>query len=137
MERREIGSGSSIVVVAEGVHLSGIAEADTGELDAFGHPRLDRRSVGETLGREIERRTGIETRVTVLGHVQRGGAPSLTDRVMATRYGVAAVELIEAGKYGRMVALQGGRIVDVALADVTGKNRNVDPEVYELASIFN
>jgi 6-phosphofructokinase 1 len=135
--RQKVGTGSSIVVVSEGVHLDDGLEGVAEPVDAFGHPRLDRRGTGERLGRAIEERTGIETRVTVLGHLQRGGSPSLFDRVLATRYGVAAVRAIEEGHFGVMVALQGNRIVEVPLRDIAGKNRNVDPTLYELAALFN
>ncbi|MBA2557051.1 MAG: 6-phosphofructokinase [Chloroflexi bacterium] len=138
LERQTFGTGSSIVVVAEGVAFGdGEAAEPAAEVDAFGHPRLDRRGVGESLGRELERRTGIETRVTVLGHLQRGGAPSLFDRIMATRYGVAAVEALEAGRIGVMVALQANRIVEVPLADVAGRNRKVEEAVYALAALLD
>lgn len=139
--RATIGTGSSIVVVAEGVILpeglgDGAGEGEQEALDAFGHPRLDRRGVGERLGREIEARTGIETRVTVLGHIQRGGSPSLFDRVLASRYGVAAVAAIEAGRYGVMVALRGDEIIEVPLSLVRGRNRQVDPYMLDLAALF-
>jgi ATP-dependent phosphofructokinase / diphosphate-dependent phosphofructokinase len=137
--RKTVGTGSSIVVVSEGVQLDDEASGPAlpEQVDAFGHPRLDRRGVGERLGRAIEERTGIETRVTVLGHLQRGGSPSLFDRVLATRYGVAAVEAIEAGRFGAMVALRGNAIVEVPLREIAGRNRNVDPALYELAALFN
>ena len=138
LERKNFGTGSSIVVVAEGVALD--AGRDGGppeEVDAFGHPRLDRRGVGEALGREIESRTKIESRVTVLGHLQRGGSPTLFDRILATRFGVAAVDAAEAGRFGVMVALRGNRIVEVPLAEVAGQNRKVDPDVYDLTGLFN
>ena len=121
-ERRRHGTGSSIVVVAEGAHLTDqVEEVPEGKLDAFGHPRLDLRSVGDALGRKIEEMTGIETRVTVLGHLQRGGSPSLFDRVLATRYGAAAVEALLAGRTGVMVALRGDKIVEVPLVEIAGR----------------
>jgi ATP-dependent phosphofructokinase / diphosphate-dependent phosphofructokinase len=137
LARQKVGTGSSIVVVAEGVQLNDGLEGLHEPVDAFGHPRLDRRGTGERLGRAIEERTGIETRVTVLGHLQRGGSPSLFDRVLATRYGVAAVKAIEAGRFGVMVALQGNEIVEVPLGEISGRNRSVDPALYELATLFN
>ena len=104
------------------------------ELDAFGHVRLG--GVGEQLGREIEERTGFETRVTVLGHVQRGGSPTARDRVLATRYGLKAADLVHEGKFGRMAALHGDSIVDVSLADATAELKTVPPEWYDVARAF-
>jgi 6-phosphofructokinase len=88
------------------------------------------------LGREIEERTGFETRVTVLGHVQRGGTPTPRDRVLATRFGLKAADLVHDGKFGRMASLQGDSIVDVALRDATAELKTVPPEWYEVAKAF-
>src|SRR6266542_3689789 len=96
--RHERGKDFSIVVVSEGYELEGLD--DRGELDEFGHVRLSQRGVGEALAREIESRTGFETRVTVLGHVQRGGSPTPRDRVLATRYGLKAADLVHEGRFG-------------------------------------
>jgi 6-phosphofructokinase 1 len=135
--RRAMGKDFSIIVVAEGAVVEDIEPADAdGVTDAFGHVRLDRRNIGELIGREIERRTGFETRVTVLGHVQRGGSPSLFDRVLATRYGVAAVDYVIDGRFGYMPALSGTRIVPVRIAEAVATNRKVDLELYELAQTF-
>src|SRR5919202_456852 len=116
--RHDRGKDFSIVVVSEGYELtfaSGERRAVAQEgTDEFGHVRLG--GVGEELAREIEQRTGYETRVTVLGHVQRGGSPTARDRILATRYGLKAAQLVEAKKFGRMAALRGAEIVDVALA---------------------
>ena len=95
-KRHARGKNFSIVVVSEGCELPGLADA--GETDQFGHVILSKRGVGETLGREIEERTGFETRVTVLGHVQRGGTPTPRDRVLATRFGLKAADLALAGR---------------------------------------
>ncbi len=140
------GRPASIVVVAEGVRLDGAGPALTdasgpgnGAVDQFGHPQLAERGVGEALSRRIEQRTGLETRVTVLGHLVRGGAPSLTDRLLATRYGVAAVERAYAGRWGVMVALgptSGSAVIDVPLDEVAGRTRPVDPRLMELARVF-
>src|SRR5205809_1664873 len=118
--RHERGKDFSIVVVSEGYKLtyeSGEQHEVTREeeLDQFGHVRLG--GVGELLAREIETRTGFETRVTVLGHVQRGGSPTARDRVLATRFGLAAADLVHAGRFGRMAALRGNEIVDIPLAE--------------------
>ncbi|HEY8883774.1 MAG TPA: ATP-dependent 6-phosphofructokinase, partial [Chloroflexota bacterium] len=135
--RREMGKDFSIIVVAEGAQIPDIGPAETdGGTDAFGHVRLDRRNIGELVGREIERRTGFETRVTVLGHLQRGGSPSLFDRVLATRYGVAAVDYILEGRFGYMPALRGTEIVPCKLSDAVRKSRTVDLSLFNLAQIF-
>ena len=132
--RHERGKDFSIVVVSEGYELDGTKDGD--DVDEFGHVRLSERGVGATLAREIERRTGFETRVTVLGHVQRGGTPTPRDRVLATRYGLKAADLVEEGKFGRMAALQGDEIVDVALADATAELKTVPREWWDVARAF-
>jgi 6-phosphofructokinase 1 len=103
-------------------------------VDEFGHVTLG--GVGYYLAREIERLTGMETRVVVLGHLQRGGSPTPFDRILATRFGVAAVDLVHQGKFDHMVALRGGEIVSVPLAEVIGKRKTVDPKLYEVATVF-
>ena len=140
-KRHSAGSDFSIVVVSEGYELtygSGEQRAvDTGgEEDAFGHKRLALGGVGDALASEIESRTGYETRVTVLGHVQRGGSPSARDRVLATRFGLKAAELVQTGKFGRMAALRGDEIVDVSLEEATRELKRVPPEWYAVASAF-
>lgn len=138
--RQAQGRPASIVVVAEGANLDGKALASEGAVDQFGHPQLAGRGVGDALSRRIEARTGLETRVTVLGHLVRGGAPSLTDRLLATRYGVAAVDRARQGRWGVMVALsprEGSAVIDVPLADVAGRTRGVDPRLMELARVFS
>src|SRR5919204_22293 len=132
--RHERGKDFSIVVVSEGYELEGLA--DRGDVDEYGHVRLSQRGVGEALAREIEARTGFETRVTVLGHVQRGGSPTPRDRVLASRYGLKAADLVHEGRFGRMAALQGDRVVDVSLADATAELKTVPPEWYEVARAF-
>jgi phosphofructokinase-like protein len=132
--RHERGKDFSIVVVSEGYELEGLRDAD--EVDQFGHVRLSERGVGAALAREIEARTSYETRVTVLGHVQRGGSPTPRDRVLATRYGLMAADLVEQGKFGRMAALHGDEIVDVPLKDATAKLKTVPQEWWEVARAF-
>jgi 6-phosphofructokinase 1 len=132
--RHEKGKDFSIVVVSEGYELEGIGEA--GDLDQFGHIRLSERGVGAELARQIEEQTGYETRVTVLGHVQRGGSPTPHDRVLATRYGLKAADLVLAQRWGRMAALRGDAIVDVALAEATAELKTVPPEWYDVAKAF-
>lgn len=136
-KRKSHGKDFSIIVVAEGVSLSEVPLALESEVDAFGHVRLDRRGVGDRIAKEIERRTGFETRVTVLGHVQRGGSPTVFDRVLATRLGVAAVERIQQKRYGQMVGLKANQIVEVPLDEaVKHSPRLVDLKLYELARLF-
>jgi 6-phosphofructokinase 1 len=132
--RHERGKDFSIVVVSEGYELEGMS--DTQEVDQFGHVSLSERGVGAALAREIEARTGYETRVTVLGHVQRGGSPTPRDRVLATRYGLKAADLVEAKKFGRMTALHGDEIVDVSLAEATAELKTVPTEWWAVAQAF-
>ena len=128
------GKNFSIVVVSEGCELPG-AE-DKGEVDQFGHKLLAMRGVGETIGVEIESRTGFETRVTVLGHVQRGGSPTARDRILATRFGLKAADLVEAGEFGQMAALRGDDIVAVSLAEATAELKTVPDAWYDVARPF-
>jgi phosphofructokinase-like protein len=138
--RHQRGKDFSIVVVSEGYELT----YDSGERrsvaqepspgDQFGHVWLG--GVGEVLGREIEERTGYETRVTVLGHVQRGGTPTPRDRVLATRYGLKAADLVQVGDFGKMAALQGDTITAVPLADAVAELKTVPPEWYDVAKAF-
>jgi ATP-dependent phosphofructokinase / diphosphate-dependent phosphofructokinase len=132
--RHQRGKDFSIVVVSEGYELDGVGDAD--DLDEFGHVRLSERGVGARLAQEIESRTGFETRVTVLGHVQRGGSPTPRDRVLATRYGLKAADLVHEGRFGRMAALHGDSIVDFALAEATAELKTVPDDWYEVARAF-
>jgi ATP-dependent phosphofructokinase / diphosphate-dependent phosphofructokinase len=126
----------SIVVVAEGAmpRESASLELVSEKLDAFGHVRLG--GIGVALEREIEARTGFETRTTILGHVQRGGSPSAYDRVLATRFGVAAMNAVAAGRFGQMVALRGTEIVELPLEEALREPKLLDPELYETAEVF-
>ena len=133
-KRHAHGKNFSIVVVSEGCELPGLADA--GERDQFGHVILAKRGVGDALGREIEQRTGFETRVTVLGHVQRGGSPTPRDRVLATRFGLKAADLALAGEFGQMAALRGDDVVAVPLAEATAELKRVPSEWYEVARAF-
>jgi 6-phosphofructokinase 1 len=127
----------SIIVVAEGATVDGLESASmAGDVDQFGHPRLATRGIGTRLAEAIEERMGVEARVTVLGHVQRGGTPSIFDRVLATRMGTTAVEHIHDGKTGVMMALQGNDIAPVPFADVLGHNRTVDRRFFRMARAF-
>jgi ATP-dependent phosphofructokinase / diphosphate-dependent phosphofructokinase len=135
-QRLESGKTFSLVVVAEGAKPRGDKTIIYGAgVDEFGHPRLG--GVGYYIGKEIESCIGIETRVVVLGHLQRGGSPTAFDRVLATRYGIAAIDAVREGKFGRMVALHGNQIVSVPLKDVIGKRKTVNLELYEIAKVFS
>jgi phosphofructokinase-like protein len=126
---------ASIVVVAEGaVPKEGTLEVRSGDVDQFGHAQLG--GIGALVAREIKSRTGFDTRVTILGHVQRGGTPTAFDRVLATRFGVAAIDAVHAGAFGQMVALNNGRIENVALSVAVGSLKLVDPQTYEVAKVF-
>jgi 6-phosphofructokinase 1 len=134
--RHARGKDFSIVVVAEGAKFAKAADITVSEkLDEFGHVRLG--GIGDQLGKMIEQRTGYETRVTVLGHIQRGGSPTAFDRVLGTRFGVKAVELVLAGQFGKMVSLQGNAIVAVPIEEATGKLKTVDRDLFELAKTFS
>ena len=135
-QRVKRGKMFSLVVVAEGAKPKGSDKIVYGSgSDEFGHPRLG--GVGYYIGKEIEKCTGIETRVVVLGHLQRGGSPIAFDRVLATRYGIEAIDLVHKGQYGKMVALNGNKIVSVPLKDVIGKRKTVDLDLYEIAKVFS
>ncbi len=138
-KRHARGKTFSIVVVSEGYELvfeSGEHRAVTQDetLDAFGHVRFG--GVGDAVAREIEERTGYETRVTVLGHVQRGGSPTARDRVLATRYGLKAADLVQEGKWGRMAALHGDEVLDVSLEEATAALKTVPDDWYDVARAF-
>ncbi|MGQ9684495.1 MAG: 6-phosphofructokinase [Anaerolineae bacterium] len=135
--RYAMGKRFSIIVVAEGADITDLnTNEELGETDAFGHVRLDRRGLAESIAREVERITGFETRAVVLGHLQRGGSPTTFDRVLATRLGVRAADMIKEGKFGYMAALQGNQIVDVPLSEAMSRMKTVDLSLYQLAEIF-
>jgi ATP-dependent phosphofructokinase / diphosphate-dependent phosphofructokinase len=126
---------SPIVVVAEGATpKEGTMSLATGDKDAFGHVRLG--GIGDRLAREIEDRTGKESRAVVLGHIQRGGTPTAFDRWLATRFGLHAIEAVHDGDYGTMMALRGTNIVRVPLIEGTGELKTVDPSLYAEAEVF-
>ncbi|MGQ0616849.1 MAG: 6-phosphofructokinase [Acidimicrobiia bacterium] len=129
------GRYASIVVVAEGATPTGGTFATTtGGVDAFGHARLG--GIGDALATEIESRTGHETRSIVLGHVQRGGTPTAFDRVLSTRFGIAAIDAVHDGAFGHMVALRCGEVVRVPLSEATGELKLVDPALHDVAKVF-
>ena len=134
--RKERGRYFSIIVVAEGAKPEGLEGYITrgAKRDEFGNVTLG--GIGWFLAEEIEKKTGMETRYVVLGHLQRGGTPTAFDRILATRYGVAAVDLIKAGRFGRMVALKGNRIVDIPLEEGVKEAKQVDMDLYSVAEVF-
>ena len=134
--RHARGHYASVVVIAEGAApKAGTLVYASGELDAFGHARLG--GIGNLLAAEIEKRTGFETRATILGHIQRGGTPTAFDRVLATRIGVAAIDCVHDGDFGQMVALQAGTIVRVPLSAAVAELKTVDPELlHGVAEVF-
>jgi 6-phosphofructokinase 1 len=135
VESRYQSHYAPIIVVAEGATPDGGQNATLHKgVDAFGHARLG--GIGEWLANEIETRTGKEARTTVLGHIQRGGTPTAFDRVLATRFGLHAVDAVNDGDWGKMVALRGTDIVRVPLADATTKLKTVRPELYAEAEVF-
>ncbi|HOI29968.1 MAG TPA: ATP-dependent 6-phosphofructokinase [Melioribacteraceae bacterium] len=141
-KRHASGKSFSIVVVSEGAKLQTEDEADKDgsfilssmKKDSFGHVRLG--GIGNVLADEIEKRTGYETRATILGHIQRGGSPTAYDRVLATRFGVFAAELVNKGDWGKMASLRGNEIIGVELAEATGKLKTVDMELMQVAETF-
>lgn len=138
--RHQRGKKFSIVVVAEGARFEestgqdGVLILSDSGRDSFGHVKLG--GIGKLLADAIEEKTGFETRYSVLGHIQRGGTPSAFDRVLATRFGVAAVDLVVERQFGRMVALVGNRIVSVDIADAVHELKTVDMGLYEIAKVF-
>ena len=136
VRRHSKGPFASIVVVAEGAKpkQGGLVVADA-RVDQFGHERLG--GIGSLIAAEIERRIGFEARVTILGHVQRGGTPTAFDRVLATRFGISAIDAVHDQAFGTMVALQAGRIVRIPLSEGVGHLKTVDPElIHGLAEVF-
>ncbi len=137
--RVQMGKLFSVVVVAEGTKIKSHADDEerlvtSGKLDEAGRPRLG--GIGQIVAEEIERRTGIETRVTVLGHIQRGGSPTAFDRVLASRYGVHACDMVARGEWGQMAALRGVDIVSVPLAEATRELKRVPQDFFEVAQVF-
>src|SRR5437879_6147525 len=134
--RHEKGRFASIVVVAEGATpKEGTLSVTSGGVDQFGHARLG--GIGNVLAEEIEKRTGFESRVTILGHIQRGGTPTAFDRVLATRFGIGALDAVHAGPFGHMVALRAAQIIRVPLAEAVTDLKLVDPELlHDVAGAF-
>ena len=133
-KRHQLGATASIVVVGEGCSVTGVPAGDASKVDEFGHPRLG--GIGDLLAKEIEKRVGIETRVVVLGHVIRGGAPSAGDRILATRLGIAAAEAVKNQEYGVLVCFRRNSLSKVPLSDVVGKMKNLDKETLTILKDF-
>jgi phosphofructokinase-like protein len=133
-KRAKNGHKFSLVVVAEGAKAKGTKVTKGGAVDAFGNPILG--GVGQLIAQQIEKRTGLETREVVLGHVVRGGAPSAYDRVLATRFGVAAADMVKQGNFGMMVALRGSKVIPVKIGGALAQ-KLVDDDLYSLANSFS
>lgn len=135
IRRHQRGRWASIVVVAEGAQpKEGTIELPEPEIDQYGHVRLG--GIGQVVATEIEARTGYDTRVTVLGHIQRGGTPSALDRVLCSWYGIAAIDAVHDGDWGSMVAFRGGEMARVRLADAVAELKPVSPALYDVARTF-
>jgi 6-phosphofructokinase 1 len=136
VRRHSRGHYASVIVVAEGAApKEGTLVTSSDDVDSFGHARLG--GIASLLAPEIEKRTGFETRATILGHIQRGGTPTAFDRVLCTRFGVAAIDAVHAGAFGQMVALQAGSIVRVPLTDAVAELKTVDPDLVAVAELFH
>jgi 6-phosphofructokinase 1 len=137
-KRHAKGKDFSIIVVAEGAKIvAGSGEEEIlkdQDLDSFGHVKLG--GIGQRLAKEIEKRTGFETRDVVLGHLQRGGSPTAFDRVLGTRLGVFAAELVNSGNFGKMAALQGTKMVAANLEEAVGTLKTVDMDLYDVSTTF-
>ena len=133
-KRIERGKYFSIIVVAEGAKFEGSEVLLEKKLDEFGHVRLG--GIGELLAKKIEESTKLETRVVVLGHIQRGGAASAFDRVLGTRFGEKAVQLVKKKEFGNMVALRGNEIISIPIEEAVSKLKTVDAKYYDMARTF-
>jgi ATP-dependent phosphofructokinase / diphosphate-dependent phosphofructokinase len=133
-KRHESGNKFSVVVVSEGAKFKEGMVLKEEKLDSFGHVRLG--GIGDTLAKQIEEKTGIETRVSVLGHIQRGGSPTAFDRVLGTRFGIKAVDLINEKKFGFMASLEGNKVIGVPLEKAVAALKLVDKDFYNIAREF-
>jgi len=132
--RRSRGKNFSVIVASEGCELPGVT--DEGEVDDFGHVRVENRAVGETVAQEVEKRTKMQTRATVLGYIQRGGSPTPRDRILGLRFGLEAADLVESGSWGRMSALHGDEVDSVPLTEATAELKLVTQSWYDTAKTF-
>src|SRR3989338_3717546 len=131
---RKKEAGYAVIIIAEGAKIKNEEILKDQEKDSFGHVKLG--GIGDRLAKALEAKTGFETRAMSLGHVQRGGSPTAFDRVLGTRYGLAAVDLCHQKKFGRMVSLQGNKITDVDVRDAVGTLRTIDKNLYEQTRVF-
>ncbi len=138
VKRHARGEQSSMIVVAEGARLKKGDKSNfilqESEKDEFGHVRLG--GIAYILAKIIEEKTGFECRNAILGHIQRGGTPTAFDRVLSTRYGIHAIDLVKKGKFGQMVALRGTKIVGTPLVSAMKKIKTIDKEYYKIAEVF-
>ncbi len=134
VSRHESGRRFSIIVVSEGFQFS--EDPGGGPVDEFGHRDLSKAAIGERVAGLISERTGYEARSVVLGHVQRGGSPNAFDRILATRFGTLAADLVAQGRFGRMVALRGDEVIDIPISEGVAKLKTVPPERYAVARPF-
>lgn len=140
MKRHMRGKKFSIIVVAEGAKIAAKAGDEASlvtqetRVDEFGHVRLG--GIAQVIATEIEKKTGFETRFVVLGHIQRGGSPTPHDRVLATRFGIFATEMVKKGEFGKMAALSGDRIIAVALEEAVNRTKTVNMEIFRIAEEF-
>jgi 6-phosphofructokinase 1 len=132
--RKSRGKNFSVIVASEGSELPGIA--DEGEVDEFGHVRVENRAVGETVAQEVEKRTGMQARATVLGYIQRGGSPTARDRILGLRFGLKAADLVREKNWGQMAALHGDNVLSVPLTEATAELKLVTQEWYDTAKTF-
>src|SRR5207249_9437970 len=134
--RRESGVPDILVVISEAAEIDGLEAQTAIDRDAFGHVRLDQRAIGAVLARHIEQRTGIEARQVVLGHLQRGGSPTSSDRRRAPRFGTAAADLVDAGRSGVLPVLRGGRIEVATMTEAVREVRRLSDDIIELVRRF-
>lgn len=133
-DRHKRGKTFSLVVVSEGATIKGQ------NLDDIGFPDKERRrfgNIGELVAKIIEQKTGYETRVSVLGHIQRGGSPTAYDRLIGTQFGVKAVDLVKVGKFGHMVSLRGNKLQSIEIEKAVQQHKTIDMELYEMAKVFS
>jgi ATP-dependent phosphofructokinase / diphosphate-dependent phosphofructokinase len=132
--RKSRGKNFSVIVASEGSELPGVS--DEGEVDEFGHVRVENRAVGETVAQEVEKRTGMQARATVLGYIQRGGSPTARDRILGLRFGLKAADLVLSENWGQMAALHGDNVLSVPLTEATAELKLVTQDWYDTAKTF-
>jgi ATP-dependent phosphofructokinase / diphosphate-dependent phosphofructokinase len=132
--RRARGKSFAVIVASEGCELPGVEDA--GEVDDFGHVRVENRAVGDTVAKQVEERTGMQARATVLGYIQRGGTPTARDRILGLRFGLKAADLVQEADWGQMAALHGDDVVSVPLTEATAELKLVPQSWYDTAKTF-